>query len=58
MEFKPTTWREIGSRFNITHAAAQGSHKRLLKKLREKLMKDPVIRDWVNENIREYEHDE
>lgn len=58
MKFKPATWKEIGDKFNVSHAAAQGTHNRMLKKLKEEFMKDPILRDWILEHFKEYKHDE
>jgi len=54
MRDKPAaTWREIGMRLNVSASAVQTSHDRLLIKLRQKMLADPVLRDWVIENTPE-----
>jgi DNA-directed RNA polymerase sigma subunit (sigma70/sigma32) len=57
MKFKPATWREIGNKFGVSGAAVQGTHNRMLKKLRVEFLKDPILRDWIMEKCPEQKDD-
>lgn len=55
-EYGDYTWQEVADRIGqlegitITHQAMSQQGDRILGKLREALMADPVIKDWLQEN--------
>jgi hypothetical protein len=45
--WKPMTFTEIGRRLGISHQRVNALHAKLLKELKETLIEEPEVRDWL-----------